>query len=163
MCPKVKVEMRLILTNLSDTWSDIYGRVVEWSHYPVGAHARDAGSVGLVAELIHNYQHAYQEAHPQRCCSLGCKTIKYINFYKGGGGGERRGGEGRGRGGNSAQRQALTKHTTSPPRSNVSGSFPFYFATFHSPWSGNMSKDIYNSCWEQIYSHFSHINGYLCF
>ena len=50
-----------------------------------------------------------------------------------------------------------------PPRSNVSGSFSFYFATFHSPWSGNMSKDIYNSCWEKMYSHFSHLNGFLYF
>ena len=44
---------------------------------------RDAGSVGLVAVLIHNYLHVYQEPHPQRCCSLDCKTTKYSNgIYK---------------------------------------------------------------------------------
>ena len=42
---------------------------------------------------------------------------------------------------------ASTIHADVPPRSNVSGSFLFYFARFHSPWSGSMSKDIYNSCW----------------
>ena len=32
-----------------------------------------------------------------------------------------------------------------PPRSNVSGSFSFYFKRFHSQSSINMSKDMCNS------------------
>ena len=40
---------------------------------------RDAGSVGLVAALIHNYLHVHQEPHPQRCCNLDYKTTKYNN------------------------------------------------------------------------------------
>ena len=36
-----------------------------------------------------------------------------------------------------------TKSAANPsPRSNVSGSFSFYFARFHSQCSGSMSKDI---------------------
>ena len=34
------------------------------------------------------------------------------------------------------------QYSHSPPRSNVSGSFSFYFARFHPQWIGNMIKDI---------------------
>ena len=49
-----------------------------------------------------------------------------------------------------------------PPRSNVSGSFSFYFVRFHSQSSINMSKDIRNCCGLNV-SHLSYLNGFLNF
>ena len=68
-------------------------------------------------------------------------------------------------------RGSVSVYPYTPPRSNDSSSFSFYFVRFHAQWSKNMSKDIYiyiilyiyfntieeKTSWNNIHLYFDHI------